>query len=206
MWKDKIAHGIAQSAVSFCGRDRRIWPQNWTRERNRPKISKSAVSFCGQAADHNRRIHPENRGENGGFIRRFRNRRVNRRTQPENNKCIRCETAVSNRRPDRRSNRRIRPETSGPKRRFHSAARAADQTTDSPKVVNPRRKPRQSPRAVFAQNQAHVCASADVSEHQRNTNYQTQTHNKIQHIKVHVWKWHVKRMHTNNICKVSVCN
>ena len=87
MWKDKIAPENTQSAVSFCGRDRRIWPPNWTRERNRPKISKSAVSFCGQAADHNRRIHPENRGENGGLIRRFhsavRNRRVNRRTQPE---------------------------------------------------------------------------------------------------------------------------
>jgi len=83
MWKDNFAPENAQSAVSFYGRDRRMWPQNWARERNRPKISNSAVSFGGQAADHDRRIQPENRGENGGFIRRFRNRRSNRRIRPE---------------------------------------------------------------------------------------------------------------------------
>ena len=58
--------------------------------------------------------------------------------------------------------------------------------TDSPKMVNPRRKPRQSPRAVFAQNQAHLSASADVSEQLWKMNYKTQTHNKIHFIKVHV--------------------
>ena len=206
MWKDKIAPGIAQSAVSFCGRDRRIWPQNWTRERNRPKISNSAVSFGGQAADHNRRIHPENRGENGGFIRRFRNRRVNRRTQPENNKCIRCETAVSNRRPDRRSNRRIRPETSGPKRRFHSAARPPIKPQIHQKWwIQGESQGNHQERSSRKTKHTYVQART-FSDHQRKTNYHTQTHNKIQYIKVHVWKWHVKRMHTNNICKVSVCN
>ena len=111
----------------ICGFILRSWPQNVTAElnprsrgqfgdqirrstkppikipkRNRPKISHSAVSI------------------------RRPGRRLNRRIKPENNKCIRYETAVSNRRPDRRYNRRIRPETSGPKRRFHLAARAAD--------------------------------------------------------------------------------
>ena len=118
-----------------------MWKDNFA-----PENAQSAVSFCGQAADHNRRIHPENRGENGGFIRRFRNRRVNRRTEPENNKCIRSD------------------------RRF----RFGSQTVDSPKEVKPRRSQWHSPWTVFAQNQAHNRASADVSEHIRETNYTTQ--------------------------------
>ena len=147
MWKDKIAPENAQSAVSFCGRGRRMWPQNWARERNRPKISNSAVSFGGQAADHNRRIHPENRGENGGFIRRFRNRRSNRRIRPE---IINASGLIGG---------------------FDSAARPPIVTADSPKMVKPRRSQGHSPCAVFAQNQAHFRAHADVSEHIRETNY-----------------------------------
>ena len=137
----------AQSAVSFCGRDRRMWPQNWARERNRPKISNTAVSFCGQAADNYRRIQPENRGENGGFIRRFRNRRSNRRIRPE------------------------RLNASGLTGGFDSAARPPIVTADSPKLVKPRRSQGHSPWAVFAENQAHYRASADVFEHIRETNY-----------------------------------
>ena len=180
MWKDKNAPERAHSAVSFRGRGRGMWQRNWAREWNRPEISNSAVSFRGQAADHNSGIHPEIK------------------------KCIRCETAVSIPRPGRGSDRRIRPETSGPKRRFHSAARAADQTADSPKVVNPRRKPRQSPRAVFAQNQAHVCASADVSEHIRETNYTTLKANQIwsasvgiECILMPIMSWHYHRTRCN---------
>ena len=153
----------AQSAVSFCGRGRRMWPQNWARERNRPKISNSAVSFGGQAADHDRRIHPENRGENGGFIRRFRNRRSNRRNRPE------------------------KLNASGLIGGFDSAARPPIVTADSPKMVKPRRSQGHSPCAVFAQNQAHFRARADVSEHIRETNYKTHKHTTRYTIKVLVW-------------------
>ena len=79
MWKDKIALETYRSAVSFGGQaaecDRRMSP-----ERSR---GTSAVSFGG----HQPPIKPPNwtwqeQGYNGGFIRRFRNRRSNRRIDP----------------------------------------------------------------------------------------------------------------------------
>ena len=84
-------------------------------------------------------------------------------------------------------NRKTNPETSRIKRRFHSAVMAADQTAVSPLLVKPKEKPRHSPKAIFALNQAHFRACADVSEQYRETNYKTHKHTTRYKNKVQVW-------------------
>ena len=93
------------------------WKDNFA-----PEIARSVVSNGGQAVEWLQR----GPGNIGDFVRRFRNRRSNRRIRPE------------------------RLNASGLIGGFDSAARPPILTADSPKLVKPRRSQGHSPWAVFA--------------------------------------------------------
>ena len=84
-------------------------------------------TICGFIRRPGRRIEPQNcsreeQGKFGDFIRRFRNRRSNRRINPreKNQSGVNC--GFIRRSPTADYNRRTIPETSGLILRFHSAA------------------------------------------------------------------------------------
>ena len=153
MWKDKFALEITDRRFHSTATDRRLNRRIESRE-NRGTSVISLGSFI--TADHNRRLRPRYLNQpslNGGFERR--------------SVAADC-------------NRRIKLENICAKRQFQFGGQATDQTAVSPLMVKPKEKPRHSPKAIFALNQAHFRACANVSEQHRETNYKThKTHKDV---------------------------
>ena len=116
--------------------------------------------------------------ERTGELRRYRNRRSQPQNQSREKKSIKYERRFRTAAMTADRNRGIKPELSSLKRRFQFGG----QTADSPKVVNPKEKPRAFSIGGPHAKPSTMCASVDVSEQHRETNYKThKTHNKIQH-------------------------